>query len=225
MQDLHDHFRDRNIEARYSGALRKSLVADTDNDTIVDRKTGETWTPGQSIERYGQEFDFDRLFYFLTNKEWPDGILIHDPLGLPGTQRTDDLFLFYIPRIPLFDLAYADTVIEHQPNWCEYIKANCRVREDGRIWVRDDPHGHRAHDWYVKINGVMFSAARVTWFLETGSWPKHTIRFIDGDVVNRRITNMQDINRDDLDQRPRQWRHHERIYRMFRLLQKRRVIK
>lgn len=46
--------------------------------------------------------------------------------------------------------------------------------------------------WYVRFKGEAITVSRVVWCFETGEFPKHPIRFIDGDPNNTRFDNLME---------------------------------
>lgn len=54
--------------------------------------------------------------------------------------------------------------------------------------------GYRAKNgyWYIKINGKMYSRARLVWFYMTGEWPKAQIDHINGIRSDDRLNNLRE---------------------------------
>lgn len=219
MQDLHDHYRDRNTERKLSRPVRARFVASEEASTILDKKTGIRHTCANDVlDVDGVLVSFDRMFYFLSYGEWPAGLLLRAPADNRPPELPYDLIVFPVPRIPLFDLAYTPVALKGDPALRRKILADCRLRPDGRIWVRDDRQAHKAIDRFIKIGGETLSAADVAWIIHHGDWPKHTIRFRDGDVTNRSKTNLQDQDRRVQDP---DFRRHDQVYRLYRYFQRR----
>lgn len=55
--------------------------------------------------------------------------------------------------------------------------AGCLNKSDGR--------------WYLKVNGVRYSASRLAWFYMKGTWPKKDVEHWDGDKLNNKWANFR----------------------------------
>jgi hypothetical protein len=52
-------------------------------------------------------------------------------------------------------------------------------------------------DVRVRLDGVSYSAAKIVWFLESGSWPAHRLRHINKDRDDIRFSNLEESHRKD----------------------------
>lgn len=59
--------------------------------------------------------------------------------------------------------------------------------------------GYITPNGYVfRIKGKAFPVHRVIWLMEYGSWPKHRIRHLNGNVFDNRLSNLKDANRKEI---------------------------
>jgi hypothetical protein len=55
----------------------------------------------------------------------------------------------------------------------------------------------KAGEVRVRLDGVSYSAAKIVWFLETGSWPVYRLRHINRDREDIRFCNLEETDRVD----------------------------
>ena len=74
-------------------------------------------------------------------------------------------------------------------------------KETGRLYHKKNSARRKAGDragsltnknWYVNFNGGAIPVSRVVWCFETGEFPKHPIRFIDGNPDNTKFDNLME---------------------------------
>ena len=74
-------------------------------------------------------------------------------------------------------------------------------RIGGRGWKAGDRAGsvHVSPNGYVRrvvmIDRKHYSASHVVWLRETGAFPKHQLRHVDGNNLNDRIDNLREVTR------------------------------
>lgn len=51
---------------------------------------------------------------------------------------------------------------------------------------------HKSGTRVINIDGAAYSAGRLAWLCAHGEWPKHIIRYIDGNQDNNRVENLRD---------------------------------